>query len=417
MVKIKTSSNILFCIMKKSPPRYRMDEIERLSMKNCFFHLCFAFLITTILIAACAPKVTLSRLPQKPPRVLSEKSGKCGDSICDGPENPTNCPADCGQKTPVTTTKPTSPSSAADRTSRQAVLYLGVMVHLEGWNDGVNQQRFKEHTRLIREYASLFEAYGARLTWESKEVTDGILKWGDNVLLEMQQRGHGIGLHADLGGSLQYDCARLQPELLAMKQKLQGLGVIVRHTSGVSSHCDWVNAAAETGFQFVTGMVAYGLKSLPLDQQPADIRICRDPSSCHDPYPFTLEERLHPWRANSGSDWTKNNPNGRVVILPENGGLSHKYEDSIGQKKVGNADEFNEADIDAYFIELEKALALADPRKVNTYYMSWSLGSTLDKTLLEKWLQRIQPYVNAGKVQWKTLPEMYDAYVAWEKTQ
>ena len=297
------------------------------------------------------------------------------------------------------------------------MLYIGVMVHLEGWNDGVNQQRFEEHVRLIREYASLFETYGARLTWESKEVTDGILRWGDNVLLEMQQRGHGIGLHADLGGNPQDECARLQSDLLAMKQKLQGLGVTVRHTSGVVSHCDYVTAAADSGFQFITGIVAYGLKSLPLDQQPADIRTCRNPSTCHDPYPFTLEERLHAWRANSGSDWTKNNPNGRIVILPENGGLSHKYEDSIGQGKAGKAAEFNEADIDAYIVELEQALILADPKKVNTYYMSWSLGSALDKTLLEKWLQRIQPYVNAGKVQWKTLPEMFDAYVAWERTQ
>jgi len=26
-------------------------------------------------------------------------------------------------------------------------------------------------------------------------------------------------------------------------------------------------------------------------------------------------------------------------------------------------------------------------------------------------LQRIQPYIRTGKVEWKTLPEMYDAYV------
>ena len=378
-------------------------------------------IILLALVLSCAPQKSISQAPQVPPKAAAPINGKCGDGICAGPENTVNCPADCGQSAINSAGQPAAQqlntTASQSPAGGNGALYIGVMVHLEGWNDGVNEQRFEDHVRLMREYASLFETYGARLTWESKEVTDGILKWGDNVLLEMQQRGHGIGLHADLGGSLQDDCARLQPDLLAMKQKLQSLGVTVRHTSGITSHCDWVSAAADSGFQFVTGVVAYGLKSLPLDQQPVDIRTCRNPSSCHDPYPFTLEERLHPWRANNGSDWTKNNPNGSIVILPENGGLSHKYEDSTKQGKAGKGVEFNQADIDAYIAELEQALLLVDVNRVNTYYMSWSLGSALDKTLLEIWLQRIQPYVKSGKVQWKTLPEMYDAYVAWEKAQ
>jgi hypothetical protein len=48
------------------------------------------------------------------------------------------------------------------------------------------------------------------------------------------------------------------------------------------------------------------------------------------------------------------------------------------------------------------------------YYIGWSLGSPLDQELLESWLARIQPYVERGQVQWMTLPEMYDAYLAWE---
>ena len=73
------------------------------------------------------------------------------------------------------------------------MLYLGIMVHLEHWDDDKDQAQFEEHARLIREYASTFETYGAKLTLESKEVTAGSLRWGDNVLLEMEQRGHGIG--------------------------------------------------------------------------------------------------------------------------------------------------------------------------------------------------------------------------------
>lgn len=46
----------------------------------------------------------------------------------------------------------------------------------------------------------------------------------------------------------------------------------------------------------------------------------------------------------------------------------------------------------------------------------WSLGEQfLDRDLLEEWLGRIQPYVQAGQVKWRTLPEMYEAYVQWER--
>ena len=200
-----------------------------------------------------------------------------------------------------------------------------------------------------------------------------------------------------------------------MKRKLDSLGVTVRHTSGVVSSCDWVTASANAGFLFVTGTVEYALKSLPIEMQSQEIRDCKNPSSCHDPYPDSLAERIHPWRANSGADWVESNSSGRLVIIPESGGISHKYEDSTGVSKAGKETEFNGADVDALMAELEQAIALVDPNQVNTYYLSWSLGATLDKALLEEWLQRVQLLVNTGKVQWKTIPEMYDAFVSWEK--
>lgn len=121
------------------------------------------------------PKPTATPSP-----AFGERDLRCGDGTCGGPESPQNCPADC--------------SSASSPT----VLYLGIMVHLEGWSDQFSQVKFERHAQLMREYASLFETYGARLTWESKELTDGVLAWGDNVLLEMEQRGHGVGVHADV---------------------------------------------------------------------------------------------------------------------------------------------------------------------------------------------------------------------------
>ena len=367
-----------------------------------------------LLLNACRPTGLNKAQQSTIPAATAGQKSRCGDSVCAAPENASNCPNDCAQT--GTPAEPESPQLSSAKPGGQGILYIGLMVHLEGWDDGKNQQRFKDHARLMRDYATLFEKYGAKITWESKEVTEGIIRWGDNVLLEMQQRGHAVGLHADLGGSPKDDCNQLEPNLLEMKCALENLGVTVRHTSGITSHCDWVSAAAGAGFQFVTGVVAYGLKSLPLEKQPQQIRICRTPAACHDPYPFTLEERLHPWRASSGSNWIDHDPAGQVVIVPENGGLSHKFEDMHGADSSGKDAEFNAADVDALITELEEAISLAAADQVNTYYLSWSLGSALDKALLEQWLQRVDGYVKTGKVQWKTIPEMVDVYLAWEKT-
>jgi hypothetical protein len=345
----------------------------------------------------------------KPTLSLLSTPGKaaspCGNGVCEGPENAQKCPADCAASASPTEITPTD----------APVLYLGIMVHLEGWNDDQNQERFADHVRLMREYASLFETYGAKLTWESKEVTDGALKWGDNVLLEMQQRGHGVGVHADIGGQKKYNCRNFSADLRAEKEQLESLGVIVRHVSGIVSHCDWVTAAADAGYLFTTGTVAYAVMSMPEENRPPEYRNCTSPAACHDTFPPELDARLHPWRMNSGLDWLTPSPNGRLVIIPSSGGLTLMEEDATGQMSNKNKD-LTQADIDYFIQELEQAIALAQPGQVNTYYNSWSLGSPLDLKMLETWLQRIDPYVKAAQVEWKTLPEMYNAYVQWEQT-
>jgi hypothetical protein len=275
------------------------------------------------------------------------------------------------------------------------------MVHLEGWKDDLDPARFERHAQLMREYASLFETYGAKLTWESKEVTDGALKWGDTVLLEMQQRGHGIGVHADIGGQKTYDCSRFSADLRAEKEQLESLGVAVRHVSGIVSHCDWVTAASDAGYLFTTGNVAYAVMSMPPESRPAEYRNCRTPAACHDVFPAELEARLRPWRMNSGADWLTHDPNGKLVIIPSSGGLC------VREKS-------EDPSCEAFFSELEQAIALSQPGQVNAYYVSWSLGQPIELDVLEAWLQRMDAYVRAGQVEWKTLPDMYDAYIAWE---
>jgi len=185
----------------------------------------------------------------------------------------------------------------------------------------------------------------------------------------------------------------------------------VRHVSGICSYSDWVSAAADAGYKFTSSQVAYCVSSLPEKQRPVEYKNCQSAVECHDTFPKELIDRLHPWRMESGSNWLKNNPSGKLVIIPSSAGLICMHEEEINSKAKC---EFKEDDINSYVKELEKAISYTDKNEVNTYYNMISLGEKLDMGLLEKWLQAIQPYVDSGKVQWKTLSEMYDAYIEWE---
>jgi hypothetical protein len=231
----------------------------------------------------------------------------------------------------------------------------------------------------------------------------------------MEQRGHGIGVHADTGGQKDYDCDRFAADLRQERLQLESLGVTVRHVSGNASHCDWVAATVAADYRFTTGQVAYSVMSMPVEKRPPAYRDCKSPSTCHQVFPTELADRLHPWRAASGADWTTHDPNGQLVILASSQGLTCMQEELTGQSTKGCA--FAAEDIDYFAQELEKAIALAEKDKVSIFHVSWSLGSPLDQTLLEEWLQRIAQYVRTGQVEWKTLPEMYGAYIQWEQSQ
>ena len=358
--------------------------------------LCILLLI--FIISACQSE-------ESPDKNLKPHALKCGDGICSGPENKNNCSDDCDEEE-ITQHDVDIPVGEV------GPIYLGIMVHLEGWRDElVNEEMFNHHARLIREYASLFETYGAKLTWESKETTEASIQWGDNVLKEMEERGHGIGVHADLGGQLDYKCGMFERELRIRKETLESLGVTVRHASGVVSYCDWVTAMVDAGYSFTSGMVAYGVMSLPEEMRPEEYRNCPSPSACHDTYPEALVDRINPWRMNSGLDWIRHAPDGELVMLPAGHGLACFAESAAG---AGCDQEFSLEDIDLFFEEIDAAIELRDPDQINMYYVGWSLGKALDVELMEEWLRRIVPYLEAGLVEWKTLPEMYDAYTDWE---
>ncbi len=124
---------------------------------------------------------------------------------------------------------------------------------------------------------------------------------------------------------------------------------------------------------------------------------------------------MHPWRTNTASNWLEKDPNGKLVILPASGVLKGMKEEMERNLGIGATDKFTEEDIDAYIDLLEEAVSYAEADAVNIFCIGWSIGAPdINENLLEKWLEAIQPYMETGKVEWKTLPEMYEAFKEWE---
>jgi len=326
-------------------------------------------------------------------------------------ETTTDETTNTGETTPADDTTTTDETTNADDTAtgetEPVLLLIGLMVHLEGHRVD-SESDHDDYREAIVAYADLFDAHGAVPTWEVREPIDSCLTYKDPYFRPLEARGHGIGVHADLGGPDMpegYDVPLFTDDLAGMKSRLESQEVSVRHVSGVCSELDWTAAVAGAGYSFVTGVVDYCLKSLaPVPEEVAD---CVDPADCHDPYPAELADRLHPWRMDD-DNWIDSAADGSVVILPES-------TTSLPKLASGGDDlSFTDEDIDEYLVQLEAALALVDPEQVNVFFQLWSFGLALDPEVMERWLIAIEPYVASGQVRWVSLPEMYDAFIDWE---
>lgn len=132
----------------------------------------------------------------------------------------------------------------------------------------MNKQAFKKHADAVRRFAEILEKYGAKGTFEARpEFVEGCKRWNDNVLKELYEKGHGIGVHADVGGSVEKEDltqASFTSKLAKMKRTIESLtGIDVRHVSGICSTLDWVKAAIDADYEFTTGTVAYCVMSMP----------------------------------------------------------------------------------------------------------------------------------------------------------
>lgn len=323
----------------------------------------------------------------------------------------TQAPApETASATPAPTKTPAVETNEETEPDGKGVLQFTVVLHLEGWDDGDREASFRKHAELLRTYADLFERYGAKMTLESKEIIDGCINWDDNVLLELSRRGHAVGIHADAGGEQKASVRSIARTLIEMRRKLSSLRIETSFASGTASKANWVEACEQAGIDTASCMVAYGLWSLDPALRPDGFEPYTSPADGHDPYPFVLEERVHPWLMDDGTNWIVPDPEGSVLLIPSGLSLNGASEEINGERV--RESELTQADIDTWRAILPRVVAATDSKEVNTFYAVWSFGKTLDINLLEDWLQLIDEYVQSGEIRWSTIPDMASLYRA-----
>jgi len=330
----------------------------------------------------------------------------CGNGVCDDKELRNNvCSKDC----------------ESEEEFEQGVLYVGFMIHLEGRENQVtgevSEEVFERWANAAEELATMLEEYGAKGTFEARsEFVLASEEYEDNILAELYNSGHGIGVHADKGGpdyiKNDYTQEEFTNDLLIMREDLERIsGLDIRHVSGICSELDWVNAALDAGYEFTTGGVMMCGNSLSTESLvKADLTKKDLIENFHDPLPGSVEERIHIWRTDDSSDWLTSSDEG-LAILSGDGGIEGLYENSYGTE--GYYLESN--DVDTYIEILEESLEHSSADEVNILYVALSIGNGMDdEDVAREWLEAIEPYVEEGKVEWKTLPEMYDEYLEVE---
>lgn len=298
------------------------------------------------------------------------------------------------------------------------VLYLGFMVHLEGWEEkdgSVKEIKFDKWVQKAQDLAEIFEKFDAKVTFEARpEFVNACEEYENNILNELYDRGHGIGVHADLGGLNQkrdgYTQEEFRNDMEEQRLRMEEVtGLDIRHVSGICSSLDWVSAAIDAGYEFTTGGVAMCGQSLDKENLPDGWTKEKTINDFHAIFPSDVVDRIYVYKTSDSGDWLKHDPKGKLVILSSDGVIEGFLEQHSESEE--DSREFNQDDIDKFVEVLDEYLLHTRDDKVNQMYVALSIGDGIDMQVARAWLEAVEPYVEKGLVEWKTLPEVYDIYL------
>lgn len=305
---------------------------------------------------------------------------------------------------------------------------LGVVYHLENWAE-YDSDKYNSRLELLDRIVEIFEANAAIVTLEVKcntkpdECTQCMCVYfnAQEKLKDYISRGHGIGLHADLCGNS--DCIGVPGDCLNVSNMANTLtslrialsyraGHEITHVSGVCSSLNWAEAVRKSGLLFSSGVVDFCRMSL--DIKDPEYLFCESPGKCHDAYPGTIPDNLHPWLVYNSEykkyNWTdrcSDPAKGDIGILPSFG---------VFINMDGDAKYNYEKDKKALFKSIDKAIDhhYGIPHFPLTHFDAITFKLNINSpnlTDLEKLLSEIKTkYVDTGKIKWSNFEDIFLAY-------
>lgn len=156
-------------------------------------------IILGLLVAGCGSKAK-PFLPadQINLEVTASSQKGCGDDVCDGPENAQTCPEDCRESAP--------PSSGP--TIDFPPLYFFYAIHAHGSDEflpfsdpgetTVDPEIANNMIAAIEGISAILDRYGVKASWQFLPATVKgfyIYQGEDNIIKQLLERGHEIGVH------------------------------------------------------------------------------------------------------------------------------------------------------------------------------------------------------------------------------
>ncbi|HRI66037.1 MAG TPA: hypothetical protein PK156_17440 [Polyangium sp.] len=309
-----------------------------------------------------------------------------------------------------------SSNSSSSGGPGSAKLALTITLHLE------NATFDAAYFQALDAFAANVEKHGARLTFEPRTavVTAASSAQINFDWRKLEARGHAIGSHAAIGGTMNQTLAQFEMQAKMRYDQLLPVVNKLEHISGNCGNVDWVTGVTNAGFSATTAATVLCLYAMAPQDRPPEYQnlACSSPTDpvCHKPYPEALDQRIHPWRAKNGATWLTHDPTGPLVIFPGSGTLPCLEEEATSMGGGLPMCTFTQEDVTRAINELDAAIALIDPSKINTFYWVWgsfSLSSA-EAPILEAFLTAVDQRVTQGKVEWKNVTEMHADFVAWE---
>ncbi|MDA1008869.1 MAG: hypothetical protein O2800_07725 [Planctomycetota bacterium] len=301
-----------------------------------------------------------------------------------------------------------------------APIYFTSFTHMEGSFTYPTQMVFADTAARLRWAMGVSEEYGYRLTIESeKSFAIACVTYGDNVMMDAVNRGHGAGTHCDFGMTTPLMTpAQYSLNFIQNKQRVDALvgAANNRHCSGGMGVNDWIVSAQLAGFDFRSEVVALGFLSMPMSERPAgwtDAYILAN--TFHDECPLDLSARHHPFPLANAANFTADPESSYIVLCGGVGRLDIFAEQAAGTTIPQNPP-LTQSDVNLFFAAIDASIAVRDPAqftKINVH-LALTVFRTVNNVLYRQVLQRLRDdYCAGGAGVFATQGEAYDAYRQW----